>query len=385
MVADHARFAPITVGHTIYAFKEGGMERGLVNIINHGDQDRFRHVVLCLTEAGEFARHIRSRSCRVIEFRKGSGNDVRLIGRIAAEVRRCGIDILHARGWPTLLETAFAARLAGIQATIYGFHGKTAGELRGVRLLRRAAQAIGVRSYDRLVTLNSRMRDDFAAEALVASERIRVIANGVDHELFRPRQDRRTLRGRFGIPAERYIIGTVGRLDPVKNHGVILEALALFPRGQERPFLVIVGEGETRPMLEKTITQLGLEGDVRLCGYSDDTPALLGCMDLYVQSSLYEGFSNTVLEAMSTGLPVLATDVGGTRDLIDEGREGFFFSPTDAPRLSRLIRKLWSDRPLHGQMGQQARARVCKDFTLHPMVEAYESMYCELAASSSRR
>jgi sugar transferase (PEP-CTERM/EpsH1 system associated) len=385
MVTDHAGIAPTTVGHTIYAFKEGGMERGLVNIINHGDQGRFRHIILCFTEAGEFARHIQSPSCRVIEFHKGPGNDVRLVGRLAAAIKENGINLLHARGWATLLETAFAARLAGVRASIYGFHGKTVNELGRTSLLRRAAQAIGVRSYNRLVTLNRRMREDFARETFIPRERISIIANGVDHELFSPKLDREALRRRFGIPVDRYIIGTIGRLDPVKNHEVILEALALFPRVEGRPFLLIVGEGEARAMLEKTIKQLGLEDDVCLHGYSNDTPWLLGCMDVYVQSSWYEGFSNTVLEAMSTGLPVLVTDVGGTRDLVDEGREGFFFSPTDASGLARLIRRLWSDRLLLGQMGKQARSRVCKDFTLRPMVEAYESMYRELSCSPSPR
>jgi glycosyltransferase involved in cell wall biosynthesis len=91
------------------------------------------------------------------------------------------------------------------------------------------------------------------------------------------------------------------------------------------------------------------------------------------------------LEAMATGVPVLVTDVGGTRDLIEEGREGFFFSPTDPPQLCRLIRKLRSDVLLHGQIGLQARARVCRDFTLLPMVKAYESLYRDLASGSSCR
>lgn len=361
------------------------MERGLVNIINHGDQESFRHIILCLTEAGEFARHIRSRSCRVIEFHKRAGNDIRLVRRMATAIKESGVDLLHARGWATLLETAVAARLAGVRATIYGFHGKTANDLSKIRLLRWVAQAIGVRSYDRLVTLNRRMREDFAAETFVPRERIRVIANGVDHELFHPGMDREELRRRFGIPVERYVIGTVGRLDPVKNHEVILDALTLFSHTEGRPFLLIVGEGETRTRLEDMVKRLGLEDDVRFIGYSNDTASLLACMDVYVQSSLYEGFSNTVLEAMSTGLPVVVTDVGGTRDLVDEGREGFFFAPTDPPQLARFVRRLWDDHVLRQRMGQQARARVCKDFVLRSMVDAYESMYRELASAAYAR
>lgn len=380
-MADHtADGDQITVGHTIYAFKEGGMERGLVNIVNYGDSSRFRHIILCLTEAGEFARQLRSPSCRVIEFHKQPGNDFRLASRIARAVRECGISILHARGWPALLETAFAARLAGIDATIYGFHGKTVSELAGIGALRRMAQAVALRSYDRVVTLNQRMRSDLAVEAYLPESRIQVIANGVDLNVFQPREDRARLRERFGLPSRRFIVGNIARLDPVKNHEVIVRALSAFPPGTERPYFLLVGEGETRPFLERKISELGLKEDVCLWGYSNNTAELLNCMDVYVQSSFYEGFSNTVLEAMSVGLPVLATDVGGTRDLFDEGVEGFFFRPADDRQLAGLIRKVWMAPTVAISLGQRARDRVVNHFSIRRMTAQYESMYFELSA-----
>ncbi len=359
------------------------MERGLLNIINYGHHSEFSHVILCFTEAGEFARLIRSPTCRLIEFHKKAGNDFRLIWNVARVVRQWHVDVLHARGWPTLIETALAAHLAGIRPTIYSFHGKTAREVQGVGLLRRVAQAVGLRTYKRVVTLTNLMREDLAAEAWFAKERINIIANGVDHELFHPRPDRLALRQRYGLPSGRYILGNIARLDPVKNHELLLHVLSRFPRGLDRPFLVIVGDGETRPALERTIKQLGLESDVRLWGYSNETAGLLACLDVYVQASLYEGFSNTVLEAMATGVPVLVTDVGGTRDIIEDGREGFYFSPNDVPQLCRLIERLRVDERLREQMGRDARDRAQKEFTIHSMVDAYESMYRELARMSS--
>lgn len=383
-MSDHAADGEvITVGHTIYAFKEGGMERGLVNIVNYGDSSRFRHVILCLTEAGEFARQLKSPSCRVIEFHKRPGNDFRLASRIARAVQECGISILHARGWPTLLETAFAARLAGIDATIYGFHGKTVSELAGIGALRRIAQAAALRSYDRVVTLNQRMRSDLAAEAHFPENRIQVIPNGVDVNLFRPREDRASLRARFGLPLNRFIVGNIARLDPVKNHQVIFRALSAFPSSVERPYFLLVGEGETRPFLEREISELGIKEDVCLFGYSNNTAELLNCMDMYVQSSFYEGFSNTVLEAMSVGLPVLATDVGGTRDLFDEGEAGFFFLPDDDRQLASLIRRIWMAPNIATSVGQRARDRAVNHFSIRNMTTQYESMYLEVGVSEA--
>lgn len=359
------------------------MERGLLNIVNYGDQDRFQHVIMCLTEAGEFARQIRSPSCKVIEFHKKPGNDFGLSSRIAKAVREYKIAILHARGWPTLLETALAARLAGVDATIYGFHGKTVSELAGLGALRRFAQAVALRSYDRVVTLNRSMREDLAAEAYFPERKIDVIANGVDHEVFKPYNDHANLRARLGLPLDRFIVGNIARLDPVKNHQLLLRMLTRFPAGGTRPFLLLVGEGETRPFLEKQILEMRLHEDVCLYGYSNNTADLLNCMDLYVQPSYYEGFSNTVLEAMAVGLPVVATDVGGTRDLIEEGKEGFFVKPDDDEQLSRLVHKIRCAQNVSTALGRHARARVLKQFSIKTMTARYESLYLQFASPAS--
>lgn len=359
------------------------MERGLLNLVNYGHQDRFRHVIMCLTEAGEFSRQIKSDTCRVIEFHKKPGNDLSLPSQIAQAVRDHGISLLHARGWPTLLETALAARLAGIDATVYGFHGKTVSELAGIGVGRRLAQAVAIRLYKKVVTLNSLMKQDLASEAFLPAKRIDTIWNGVDTKLFVSVSDRRHLKSEYGLPVDRFVVGNIARLDPVKNHGAILRALAAFPPGSTRPFFLLVGDGENRQELERIIANLSLERDVCLWGYSNQTARLLSCMDVFVQSSFYEGFSNTILEAMSVGLPILATDVGGTRDILQEGEEGFFFKPDDSEGLSILLRRLIAEPGLRECLGVRARQRALRDFSIETMVAKYESLYETLALAKS--
>jgi sugar transferase (PEP-CTERM/EpsH1 system associated) len=374
---------PIVIGHTIYAFKDGGMERGLLNIINYGDWDRFHHVIMCLTEAGAFAKRLSSPTHRVVQFNKQKGNDLKLSWRIAEKARQFQVSILHARGWPTLLETAVAARLAGVRQTIYGFHGKTLQELKGTGMKRQIAERLVVRSYDRVVTLNARMRADFAKNCGLPEDRIDLIANGVDVTTFAPRGDRHALRVKFGIPTDRFVVGNVARLDAVKNHEVILRAIARSPSQQLRPYFILVGEGPHRVGLESEIGRLGLYKDVRLFGYSDYIRELLNCMDLYIQSSFYEGFSNTVLEAMACGLPVLATDVGGTADLFSQGVEGWLFSPNDDETLASLIVQLERDPSLRNA-GLRGRQRVVQNFSVQTMVRQYESLYSDLATEKHR-
>jgi len=375
----------VTVGHTIYAFTDGGMEQGLINLINYGDRDRFHHVILCLTQAGFFASRLTSPACEVVELRKRPGNDLRLPGRIAAAARRHRLHILHARGWPTLVETALAARLAGVSATIYGFHGKTMEDLRGISLKRRWVQRVMIRCYNRVMTLNPRMRSELAADYGLPDDRIHIIANGVDVATFRPREARGRLRAAFGLPADRFIIGNVARLDPVKNHEVILRALRRLQERGRKPFFLLVGEGSHRAVLEREIECSRLTEDVHLFGYSDRIQELLNCMDLYIQSSFYEGFSNTVLEAMACGLPVLATDVGGTADLFCEGHEGFLFRPQDDEKLAWLIMRLEGDSLLRRTMAERARRRIVEHFSVQAMVREYETMYLELAGAVNRQ
>jgi sugar transferase (PEP-CTERM/EpsH1 system associated) len=376
---------PVTVGHTLYAFKEGGMERGLLNIINYGNFERFRHVILCLTQAGAFADRLRSPSCEVIELRKKPGNDLQLPRRIATEVRRRRIDILHARGWAALVETAVASCLSRVRGAIYSFHGKTLDDLQGLSLKRRLLQKVFIRFYHRVVTLNSRMRTDFASESGLPEQRIRIIANGVDTELFRPREDQQSLRAAFAVPLDRFVIGNVARLDAVKNHQVIFRVLHQLRTQTPRPFFLLVGDGSHRAVLEREIAALGLADDVRLYGYSNAIPELLNCMDVYVQSSFYEGFSNTVLEAMSCGLPILATDTGGTKDLFREDEEGYFFHPEDRETLTRLIRRLHTDDILRHGLGRKARLHAVSQFSVQTMVRNYESLYAELSGCPCAR
>jgi glycosyltransferase involved in cell wall biosynthesis len=246
-------------------------------------------------------------------------------------------------------------------------------------------QKIMIRSYQRVMTLNRRMQSELAAECSLPEDRIRIIANGVNVEAFRPREDRNVLRAVFGLPKDRFIIGNVARLDPVKNHEVIVRALCRLQEHGLKPFFLLIGEGPQRAVLEQEIKRLRLAADVHLFGYSNRISELLNCMDVYVQSSLYEGFSNTVLEAMACGLPVLATDVGGTTDLFSDGQEGFFFQPDDVETLALLIMRLQQDNLLRCSMAEQARRRVVEHFSVHTMVRNYETLYLELATKSHRR
>jgi sugar transferase (PEP-CTERM/EpsH1 system associated) len=368
----------IRVGHVIHALTSGGMERGVLNIVNYGDPARFRHFIMCLTRADSIVSEIRTPDCEVVELGKRPGNDWRLPARLAAVARRAGLDVLHARGWPALVETAVGAALARVKGTVYGFHGRTIRELDGLPRRRWWAQKLFVPRYRRLVTLNHRMRREFATECGVPEHRIDVIPNGVDTERFRPRADKGRLRVRFGVPADRLVIGTVARLDPVKNHALILRTVKRCLDDGIRPFVLLIGDGPHRDTIAAEVARLGLTHDVRLYGHSNEVPELLNCLDVYVQPSFYEGFSNTLLEAMACALPIVATDVGGTADLVSDGVEGWLFKSNDESALTRLIAGCRAEGA-RAAVGARGRQRVLTEYSIQHMVRSYEAMYTRLA------
>jgi sugar transferase (PEP-CTERM/EpsH1 system associated) len=367
------------VGHVIHALTAGGMEGGVINIVNYGSAS-FHHVIICLTTADATAAQIRSPRCEVVELRKAAGNDWRLPGRIAGLVRRGRLDVLHARGWPTLVETWLGAALGGVAGTIYGFHGRTMDELHNVSRRRQWAQRVLIPRYDRVVTLNSRMRRELAVECGIPERQIAVIANGVDTDRFRPRNDRARLRARYRLPGDRLVIGNVARLDPVKNHVLILRAVRrCFDEGH-RPFVLLVGDGPHRRVIETEIDRLGLRADVCLYGHANQVEELINCMDLFVQASKYEGFSNTLLEAMACGVPILASDVGGTADVVKAKAGGWLFASDDEAALAKLIAQAIPEDVRIGA-GVAGRQRVLERYSIQTMVADYERMYVEMMAA----
>lgn len=369
----------IVVGHMIYAFTVGGEERELLNIIRYGNKDQYDHVIVCFTKVGAFGEEAQRLGLRVLTLNKKPGNDFSLPLRIAKIIRMYGIHILHARGWATLVEAALASKLARVRGSLYAFHGRTYDELQRRNIKRQIIQSLFVRSYDRVVTLNSLMKKEFSRECRLREDKIDVIANGIELDKFSPSSNRSALRKAHGIPLDRFVIGNVGRLDPVKNQETLLRAVYGLRQRGRRPYLIIVGEGQSRGALENLTDRLGLREDVCLYGFSDRVPELLNCMDLYVQSSLYEGSSHTLVEAMACGVPVVATDVGGTADLFEDGREGFRVNPRDENALLELIAKIQDDPKLRRTLGLQARDRACKLFSVEIMVSRYEQLYHELA------
>lgn len=207
------------------------------------------------------------------------------------------------------------------------------------------------------------------------------IPNGVDLAAFVPAagQERRTLRGRLGLPEDRVLCAFVGRLTPQKDPDLLLEAWTM--GGFSQAHLIFVGDGPLRRSLEARVTSGPLAEQVTFAGPTADVAPYLKAADLLVLPSRAEGMSNTLLEAMACGIPVVATDLPANREVVGtDGRAGWLVRPGDAPELSRAIRTLATTPSLRRDIGAAARARVEERFDLRRVAEQYLALYVELSS-----
>jgi sugar transferase (PEP-CTERM/EpsH1 system associated) len=294
-------------------------------------------------------------------------------------MRRYRPHIVHSRNWGAL-EAVGAAKLASVPVVIHSEHGYEAAMFAGLplrrRLLRRAAYAM----TDAVFALTRELRDFHARQAWMNPDRMGVIYNGVDTQRFAPRSETRiAMRKELGMTEGSFLIGSVGRLVAIKDHQTLLEAAAKLAEKEIDVRVLLVGAGPEREKLQGRATG-ALAGRVSFAGDSDRIPELLNAMDVFVLPSLGEGMSNTLLEAMASGLPVLATKVGGNPEIIERDNHGWLFRPRDVEWLADRLQLLAHDQGLIHQLGTAARRRTIESFSLSCMLEQYRSFYLDLAA-----
>jgi sugar transferase (PEP-CTERM/EpsH1 system associated) len=379
--------SPPLVAHVIHALGTGGLENGLVNLINRTPPARYRHAVVCLTDADPFAQRITRSDVPIVSLNRKSGHSFALYGQLWSALRRLRPSIVHTRNLSALEAQIPAFLLPGVRR-VHGEHGRDLFDLHGTsrkyNLLRRAVRPL----VQRYIAVSRDLERWLIDTVGAAPARVRQIYNGVDQEHFFPRSGARPDLAPPGfLPADGLLIGTVGRLAGVKDQRTLVRAFAALlserPGERGRLRLLIVGDGPLRKELEAEIQASAIAEFVWLPGDRDDVPELLRLLDLFVLPSLGEGISNTILEAMACALPVIATRVGGNPELVDEGRTGTLVPPGDVPALTRAIAGYLDEPAQLRTQGQGGLAKVRERFRWERCVEDYLGVYDELLAGTA--
>ena len=377
------------VAHIIYALGTGCLENGLINIINRTPPDRYRHVIICLTNADDFANRITLPGVQVIQLHKPAGQNFRVFWDLWKTLRALRPDVVHTRNLASLEMQLVTLLMPGIKR-VHGEHGRDIHDLNGTNkkynLLRKAMQPF----VHRYIAVSRDLLQWLKSTVAIPEKKLRQIYNGVDAEKFSPRQGR-ALVGDLAppglLPENAIVVGTVGRLAEVKNQQLLIEAVGYLYT--KRPILrgtlrlVLVGDGPLKPQLVDRVKQLGLSDVVWFSGDRNDVPALMQLMDIFILPSLAEGISNTLLEAMASGLPVIATSVGGNVELVEEGVNGRLVPVNNVVAMADAVAELVDDPALRQSMGEKGLALVRTTFNWERTVADYLAVYDTLLGVDS--
>lgn len=378
------------VAHVLLRFDTGGLENGVVNLINHLPADRFRHAVVALTEVTAFSRRVQRDDVQFVALNKPPGQGMWMFPRVRRLFAEMRPDIVHTRNLGAL-EMAVPAAWARVPVRVHGEHGWDVGDPDGrnrkLRLVRRAYRPF-VHHY---VALSRQLERYLLDNVGVAPERVAQIYNGVDTLRFHPAADGRApIDGSpFGRDGGEWIVGTVGRLSAIKDQVTLARAFVrareLDPEAMRRMRLAIAGEGGLRPQVQAVLDAAGAGGAAWLAGDRSDIPQVMRGLDAFVLPSLAEGISNTILEAMASGLPVTATSVGGNVELLEDGTTGRLVPAADPDSMARAMLEGFRDPAGARQRGRRARADVESRFSLASMVQGYGELYERLLAQAAAR
>lgn len=366
---------PLRVMHVVYDLGAGGMENGVINLCNLLEPSAFSTSICTLASGGAMEPRLNREKSELLNVKRHFGNDVTVSLRLAKEIRRRRIDILHSHGWPTFLESWLALKFCRVSKWVHGEHGTLMTRRRHL-----IAQRRGWSVADSILSVSTALADRIASEVNFPREMIQVIPNGVDTDKFAPaRESKESIRSQCGLPTSGFIVGMIARFVPFKDHQRSIRAIAELNQQGIDAHLALAGSGPLQSELEALASELGVSQSVHFLGVSDQVHRLLNAFDVLVSSSSHnEGMSNSILEAMSAGVPVVATRVAASEELLEPDGTGVLIPPRDTKALVDALKELAVNPERVKQLGSLSRKRAVNHFSIKNMVDSYADHYLTL-------
>jgi sugar transferase (PEP-CTERM/EpsH1 system associated) len=365
---------PVRILHLVDAFGlGGGVENGIANLVHHMDPTLFEHTLCAVFRLGPDLQRFPTDRVRIVSLGHSGGRFSTQLPALVKLIRELKPDIVHSRNWGAL-EAVPAARWAGTSFVIHSEHGveEVIEEPFRRAVFRRVAYGLAHAVF----AVSEGLRATLVRRTGFPAAKFGVIHNGVHTKRFRPDLEARArMRRELGIESDRFCIGCVGRMNAIKDYPTAIRAIAGL---DARCSLFIAGKGPDLPSLRALVASSPeIAGRVTFTGSLDRVPDFLRAMDCYVLSSLTEGISNSLLEAMATALPVVATKTGGNPEVVVDNESGLLFPVGDAVTLAHRLRSIEANSELRDRLSRGALERVRERFSLRAMVSRYEELYAK--------
>jgi len=358
--------------HVTFDMGIGGAEQVICNLIENTDTSKYEVSVLCIDQpVGPFGMQLRKKGFQITALNRKPGFDISLIRDIRRHITCHKTDVLHCHQYTPYVYGLLAALFTRCRV-VFTEHGRFYPDLR-------KPKRILLNPFLSLLTDSVTAISWATREALVRFEnfprhKIKIVYNGIDDsEYLLPRNPR--LKTALEIPNDAFVLGTVARLDPIKNQKMMIRALELLGQFRSEIFLLIIGDGPERENLEEFASELGLASHVIFTGFREDAAMFYKITDIFLLTSFSEGTAMTLLEAMASGLPCIATDVGGNPEIVMNGETGFIIPSRDEKILAEKIRELLGNDLMRKRMGKAGRKRFEENFTAAGMTSSYEAIY----------
>jgi N-acetyl-alpha-D-glucosaminyl L-malate synthase BshA len=352
----------------------GGAEQMFINLADFVKPDKFKSYVGVLRE-GELTSELRKRGIKFLWLGESTQTyDYKFLKNIIQLIKLNRIDLIHSHTWGTDFYGYWASKILGIPmiSTIHNRYYIFE------KWSRRFSYKVFISQIKKIVAVSKDIQDLLREELKLPPQKVKLVYNGIDTHKFEDKKDLEPLRKELNLLKEELVLGNVGNLREVKDHHTLilsfLKVATLFPRSK----LLIVGEGDLKSSLLELCEKLGIGNKVLFLGHRDDVNLLLALMDIFILSSNSEGCSISILEAMASGKPVIATRVGGNPELVLEGKTGFLVPPAEPEKLAEKIIFLLKNEDLKVEMGKEGRKRAKEKFSLEVMIKNYEELYSQV-------
>ncbi len=368
----HRGSSKIKILHVTFNMGIGGTEQVIRQIIENSDHEKFTHEILCIDGTiGALGLGLKEKGIHIESTQRKSGTDFKLIFFIRSLIKNNNINVLHCHQYTPYFYGALAA--VGLATkVIFTEHGRFFPDRHHPK--RRFINPLLVMATDHITAISKSTADAVAEYEYVQRDRITVVYNGVA-DIENKNLNRVTLLEELGLEKKYRYIGTVSRLEPIKNQTMMINAFYKAKQTLPDIKLVLIGDGAKMQGLKELATSLRVEQDVIFTGFLDNPQRYISLFDIFLLSSFSEGTSMTLLEAMSLSKPCVVTNVGGNPEIVIHDKTGFVVPSDDADIFSNSIVQLLSDDEKRVELGRLGRIRFLEKFSATQMIEKYQSLY----------